>query len=110
MAITTVFAVNDTDYIAKLNTMISELNAAMASAIAAQAFGLLYGAVTLNGIDGVTITHNKGNTNYVLKVLPTGANAQDMGDISYVKAANTVVVYNTGRPRLAADFELTASG
>lgn len=110
MTIKTVFAVNDIDYIDKLNNMITELNADMASAIAAQAFGLLFGAVTLNGIDGVTIVHNKGNTNYVLTVLPTGVNAQDVGDISYVKAANTVVVYNTGRPRLAADYEVIASG
>jgi len=71
---------------------------------------VVVGTVTLNGVDGVTITHNQGHTNYVLTVLPTGANAQDVGEISYVKAANTVVVYNTGQPRLAADYELTASG
>lgn len=68
---------------------------------------LLNGSVTLNGTDGVTITHNKGNTNYLLKIMPNGSMPGDVGEISYVKAANTVTVYNSGRPRIVADYELS---
>lgn len=70
---------------------------------------LLNGSITLNGVDGVTITHNKGNTNYLLKIMPNGSNPGDVGEISYVKAANTVVIYNSGRPRIAADYELSTT-
>jgi hypothetical protein len=69
---------------------------------------VISGATTLNGVSGVTITHNKGDLNYLVKVTPTGISQGDTGEISYVKSANTVAVYNTGRPRLAADFELSA--
>jgi len=69
---------------------------------------VLSGIVTLGGMDGVTVTHNKGNTGYLVKVLPTGSAPQDVGEISYVKSANTVTIYNSGRPRMAADFELSA--
>lgn len=65
------------------------------------------GTVTLNGMNGVTITHNKGNINYLLKIMPNGSNPGDVGEISYVKAANTVTVYNSGLPRIPADYELS---
>lgn len=64
--------------------------------------------VTLAGQDGVTVTHNRGNTNYLVKTLPTGVGALGrIGDISYVKAANTVVIYNSGHGGFPADIELS---
>lgn len=69
---------------------------------------VLSGAVVLAGADGVTITHNKGDANYLIKVLPTGSAPGRAGEISYIKAANTCTVYNSGEARLAADFELSA--
>lgn len=80
-----------------------------ASGIFGKGLVVLSGSVTLNGSDGVTVTHNKGDTNYLLKLLPTGATPGDVGEVSYVKAANTVTIYNTGRPRLPADYELSAT-
>lgn len=69
---------------------------------------VLSGAVTLGGLGGVTLIHNKGDTNYLVKILPTGSVAGDVGEISYVKAANTVTIYNSGRSGNPADFELSA--
>lgn len=66
------------------------------------------GEVTLNGIDGVTITHNRGSTSYLVKVSPIGSAPGDAGEISVVKASNTCTIYNTGRPRLVADYEISA--
>ena len=67
------------------------------------------GAITLNGQTGVTVTHNKGDTSYLVKALPTGTTAiGKVGDIAYVKSANTVVVYNSGQANLMADVELSA--
>lgn len=66
------------------------------------------GALTLNGANGVTLTHNHGNTSYLVKVVPTGQSTGQVGEVSVVKAANTVTVYNTGRAGLPADFELSA--
>ena len=70
---------------------------------------LMSGSVTLGGADGVTLTHNKGDTNYAVKILPTGNASGDVGEIGYVKAANSVVIYNSGRPRLAADYEISTN-
>lgn len=70
---------------------------------------LLNGSVTLNGVDGVTVTHNKGDTKYLLKIMPTGSAPGDAGEISCVKAANTCTIYNTGRPRIVADYELSTT-
>jgi len=66
------------------------------------------GSVTLAGQDGVTVTHSKGDTSYLVKVLPTGTGGLGrVGDISYVKAANTVVIYNSGHGGFLADIELS---
>lgn len=66
------------------------------------------GSATLAGLDGVTVTHNKGNTSYLVKTLPTGTGGLGrIGDISYVKAANTVVIYNSGHGGFPADIELS---
>ena len=67
------------------------------------------GAITLNGQTGVTVTHNKGDTSYLVKVLPTGTTAiGKVGDIAYIKSANTVAIYNSGQANLTADIELSA--
>lgn len=66
------------------------------------------GSVTLAGQDGVTVTHGKGDTSYLVKTLPTGIGGLGrIGDISYVKAANTVVIYNSGHGGFTADIELS---
>jgi len=66
------------------------------------------GSVTLAGQDGLTVTHGKGDTSYLVKTLPTGTGGLGrIGDISYVKAANTVVIYNSGHGGFTADIELS---
>jgi len=66
------------------------------------------GSVTLAGQDGVTVTHGKGDTSYLVKTLPTGIGGLGrIGDISYLKAANTVVIYNSGHGGFTADIELS---
>ena len=70
--------------------------------------------IGLRGTDGVTITHNKGDTAYQVAVNITGVNAAaKAGQISYVKSANTVVIYNTGKGSIynqpiTADVEISA--
>ncbi|HBE45747.1 MAG TPA: hypothetical protein DDW17_10000 [Deltaproteobacteria bacterium] len=66
------------------------------------------GTVTLAGQNGVTVTHNKGDTNYVVKVMPKDVGIFGLvGDIAIVKAANTCVIYNSGIGNIAADIELS---
>jgi hypothetical protein len=65
-------------------------------------------AVTLAGQDGVTVTHNKGDLNYLCKIQPTGIGCLGrIGDISCIKAANTVVIYHSGHGGFLADVEIT---
>ena len=65
-------------------------------------------AVTLAGQDGVTVTHNKGDLNYLCKLQPTGISCLGrIGDLSCIKAANTVVIYNSGHGGFLADVEIT---
>ncbi len=71
------------------------------------------GSVALAGMDGVTVTHNVGSLLYLVKVLPTGTDGKDVGEITYVKAANTVTIYNTGEgsqynSMISADIEISA--
>lgn len=67
------------------------------------------GSVILNGQDGVTVIHNKGDTNYLVKVMPTTFNAMGMvGDIAVVKSSNTVVIYNSGIAGISANVEISA--
>jgi len=67
------------------------------------------GAITLLGQDGVTVTHNHGSTSYLVKTNVTGlGNLGRIGDIAYVKAANTVVIYNSGISGISADVEISA--
>lgn len=63
---------------------------------------------TLAGQDGVTVTHNKGDTNYIVAVMPEDVSPLGaVGEISVVKAANTVVIYNTGFSGITADVEIS---
>ena len=48
------------------------------------------------GPAGVTITHNFGTTNYHVIIEPTVSPGGLLGEVSYTKSANTVVVYNSG--------------
>ncbi len=65
------------------------------------------GSITLDGQNGVTITHNRGNTNYIVKVMPKDMTLGMVGEISVVKSANTCVIYNSGIGNIAADIELS---
>ena len=70
---------------------------------------LMSGAITLNGEDGVTITHSKGDTSYLIKVLPKELPGLGrVGEIVYVKSTNTAVVYNSGIAGILDDYELSA--
>ena len=53
-------------------------------------------AVAFAGSTGYTITHNYGHTDYQVVVNPVADPAGFLGEIWFNKAANTVVVYNTG--------------
>ena len=72
------------------------------------------GAIALKGMDGSTVTHNKGDLSYQVKINLTGSSsALQAGQISYVKSANTVVIYNTGKGSIynqpiTADIEISA--
>lgn len=67
------------------------------------------GSVTTDGQFGATITHDKGDLDYTPKasIIATSAKAMKAGEISFIKAANTVVVYNTGDP---VDIQYELSG
>jgi len=66
------------------------------------------GSITLNGQDGVTVTHNKGDTSYIAKVMPRDVSPfGSVGDISVVRAANTVTIYNSGFSGAAAEIEIS---
>lgn len=62
--------------------------------------------VTLAGQTGITVTHNKGDTSYIVSVMPKDTLLGSIGDISVVKASNTVVIYNTGFSGILADVEI----
>jgi hypothetical protein len=64
-------------------------------------------SVTLDGQNGITVVHNKGDTNYLVKVMPKDVVFGLVGDISVVKAANACVIYNSGISGIAADIELS---
>ena len=53
-------------------------------------------AVAFAGQTGRTITHNYGHTDYQVIVNPVADPAGFLGELWYSKAANTVVVYNSG--------------
>lgn len=66
------------------------------------------GSITLGGQDGVTVVHNKGDTNYIVKVMPKTLDALGhVGDIAVVKSANSCVIYNSGIGNISVDIELS---
>jgi len=66
------------------------------------------GSVILAGADGVVVTHNRGATDYVVKVTPDGLEGLGrVGEIAVVRAANTCTIYNTGASRISARVELS---
>jgi len=67
------------------------------------------GSITLQGQDGVTVIHNKGDTNYIVKVMPKSLDALGhVGDLAVVKSANSCVIYNSGIGNISADIEISA--
>jgi hypothetical protein len=64
--------------------------------------------LTLNGLDGATYTHNIGHTNYAATITALGTGSTKVGDISYVKANNTLTVYNSGFGGIVVDCEIIA--
>ncbi len=69
---------------------------------------IMSGSITLAGQDGVTVTHNKGDTSYLVKITPKEINSLGhIGDIAVVKAANTCTIYNSGVGNIGADVELS---
>ena len=48
------------------------------------------------GPAGVTITHNLNTTDYHVIIEPSASPGGLLGEISYTKSANTVVIYNSG--------------
>lgn len=68
---------------------------------------LYHNAVTLGGADGVTVTHNHGNTNYAVAISLLDS-ASRAGEVSIgAIAANTVVIYNSGEPNIPALVTIT---
>ncbi len=63
-------------------------------------------STTLEGQDGKTITHNKGDTNYYVLVSPKDVVIPNVGDIWVVKSSNTAVVYNSGVSGISADISV----
>jgi len=63
-------------------------------------------AVAFAGQAGYTITHNYGHTDYQVIVNPVEDPAGFLGEIWYSKAANTVVVYNSGSAVTDFDYVL----
>lgn len=64
-------------------------------------------ASTFNGQAGRTITHNYGHTDYQVIINPTADPDGFLGEVWFNKAANTVVVYNSGSADGAFDFIIT---
>lgn len=66
----------------------------------------LSGSSTFAGPAGQTITHNLGHTNYRVRITPTVDPAGYLGEDWVVKSANTFVVYNSGKSKVAFDWQI----
>ncbi len=64
-------------------------------------------AITFNGSAGRTITHNLGYTDYQVIINPVADPGGFIGEIWFSKAANTVVVYNSGSATGNFDYVIT---
>ena len=58
------------------------------------------------GTRGQTVTHNLGNTNYVVNVSATADTGGDMGDVYISRAANAFTAYNTGGYRGGGRYQI----
>lgn len=70
----------------------------------AQSIDLQPAASTFAGQAGRTITHNRGHLNYMVLINPTADPLGLLGEISFVKSNNTVVIANSGSARGAFDY------
>lgn len=55
---------------------------------------------------GRTITHNIGHTDYRVRITPTADPGGYLGEVWVVKAANTFVVYNSGKWTGGFDWQI----
>jgi hypothetical protein len=67
---------------------------------------VLTGAANFGSVDGRTVTHNVGNTNYRVLITPTADPGGYLGEWWVLKQANTFVVYNSGAATTAFDWEV----
>lgn len=65
-----------------------------------------FGSANFAGPAGVTITHNLGHTNYKVMITPTADPGGFLGEVWVVKAANTIVVYNSGSATTSFDWQI----
>lgn len=70
----------------------------------AQTDDLKPSAKNFAGATGCTITHSYGHTDYQVIVNPTQDPAGYLGEVWFSKAANTVVVYNSGTAAGTFDY------
>lgn len=61
-------------------------------------------ASTFAGQAGRTITHNRGHLNYMVLINATADPLGLLGELTYIKSNNTVVVQNSGSARGAFDY------
>ena len=61
-------------------------------------------ASTFQGAAGRTLTHNYGHVNYQVLINPTADTQGLLGEVWVSKAANTVVIYNSGAAVTAFDY------
>ncbi|MTI82755.1 MAG: hypothetical protein FH756_02415 [Firmicutes bacterium] len=66
----------------------------------------LSGSDNFAGPSGTTVTHNIGHTDYMVRITPTDNPGGYLGDVWVVKAANTFVVYNSGKWTGAFDYQI----
>ncbi|WP_027364030.1 hypothetical protein [Desulfotruncus alcoholivorax] len=66
----------------------------------------LSGTGNFAGPTGATVTHNLGHTNYRVRITPTQNPGGYLGEVWVVKAANTFVVYNSGKWTGGFDYQI----
>ena len=54
------------------------------------------GEINFASTNGITVTHNVGNTNYTANIAVLADTGGDLGDVFITKTANAFTVYNTG--------------
>ncbi len=66
----------------------------------------LSGSGNFAGPSGTTVTHNIGHTDYMVRITPTDDPGGYLGDVWVVKAANTFMVYNSGKWKGSFDYQI----